>query len=299
MNRLNSIEVFLEVARQQSFSRAAKAIGITGPAASKQVQSLEDELGVRLLNRTTRHVTLTDEGALYYDRARLAMEELREAAELVQESKASPRGMLRVSAPLSFGQMHLLPLLSGFARKYPELTLEVSLDDRMVDVMADGFDVVIRVGVPQDSSLMSRHLGDCPILMVASPEYLERHGTPATPDELRYHRMIAYTYQGGAAEWRYKAPDGHIGAFRYEGVFRTNTSDLMLQAALDGLGIAVLPQFSVSIPLQSGQLVRVLPAYETTPKRQITALTPPNRHRSTRVRLFLDWLVEGCKAMPL
>lgn len=299
MSRLNHIEVFLEVARQQSFAKAAKTIGITGPAASKQVQALEEELGVRLLNRTTRLVTLTEEGAIYYDRARLAMEDLREAAELAQESKISPKGTLRVSAPLSFGQMHLLPLLSGFAKKYPDLTLDVSLDDRMVDVMKDGFDVVIRIGVPQDSTLMSRHLGEAPILLVASPAYLEAHGTPKTPDDLSHHRLIAYSYQGGTSEWRYRDPSGKNGAFRAEGHFRANTSDMMLQAALDSVGIALLPHFCVSIPLQSGQLVHVMPGYETTPLRHITALMPPNRHRSTRVRLFLDWLVEGCKAMPL
>lgn len=299
MQKLAHIEVFLEVAKQQSFAKAAKIIGITGPAASKQVMALEEELGVKLLHRTTRLVTLTDEGAIYCERARLALEDLKEAAELIQESKAAPKGVLRVNAPLSFGQTHLLPVLSGFAKKYPDLIVEVSLDDRMVDVVAEGFDMVIRVGVPQDSSLVSRRLADCPIVMVATPHYIDDYGMPETPQDLKKHRMIAYSYQGGVGEWKYADKQGKLGSFRSEGVFRANTADMMLQAALDSIGIALLPLFCVSTHIQAGQLVHILPEYQTAPLRQITALMPPNRYRSTKVKLFLEWLLQSCKAMPL
>lgn len=299
MSALNRIEIFLEVAKKQSFSAGAKALGMTGPAASKQIMSLEEVLGVKLLHRTTRMVSLTEEGAAYFDRAQHAIDELKEAAEHIQDRKLSPKGLLRINVPYSFGTIHLLPVLSGFAKKYPEVMLDVSFDDRMVDVQADGFDMVIRIGVLEDSSLIARHLSDCPIHIVAAPEYLQRAGFPKTPAELKQHRMISYTYQGKAGEWRYKDRQGKTGSVKVEGVFKANTAEMMLQAALDGIGIAILPVFSVSTHVKAQQLVQLLPDYETYPKREITALMPPNRYRSVKVKLLLDWIMQACKAMPL
>jgi len=296
---MNRIEIFLEVASQQSFAGAAKALGITGPAASKQVMALEDELGVKLLHRTTRMVSLTDEGALYYERAKQAMDELKDAAEQLREMKTSPKGTLKINAPISFGQAHLLPVLSGFAKKYPDVIMEVVLDDRMVDVVADGYDIVIRVGALNDSSLTSKILGDCPIHVVASPAYLRQYGTPKTPAELKGHRLITYSLQGNTTEWRYRDKQGKTGTMRAEGIFRANNADMMLQAALDGIGIAILPMFVVAMHLQAKQLVKLLPDYETYPERQITALMPPSRHRLTKVKLLLDYISQACKAMPL
>lgn len=299
MPSIDRIEIFLEVASQQSFAKAAKTLGMTGPAASKQVMALEDDLGVKLLHRTTRMVTLTDEGAVYYERARQAMEELKDAAEQLCDMKTSPKGTLKINAPISFGQAHLLPILSGFAKKYPDVVMEVSLDDRMVDVIADGYDMVIRVGVLSDSSLAAKHMAACPILVVASPEYLKTHGTPKTPGELKTHRMITYSYQGGATEWKYKDRHGKIGSVRAEGVFRANNAAMMLQAALDGIGIAILPAFVCATHLKAGQLVQLLKSHETYPERQITALMPPSRHRAQKVKLLLEWISQACKAMPL
>lgn len=296
---LNRVEIFLEVARLQSFAKAANNLGMSGPAASKQVMALEAELGVKLLHRTTRLVTLTDEGTLYYDRARLAIEELKEAASQISDMRAIPKGVLRVSAPLSFGHMHLLPVLSGFAKKYPDLRMEVSLDDRRVDVMADGFDLVIRVGVLEDSGIISRHLADCPILLVASPEYLKTHGKPSQPQDLKNHRMITFAYHGAAQEWRYRDKAGKTGSVKTEGCFKANTAEMMLQAALDGNGIALLPNFSIASHLKAKQLIHVLPGYETYPERKITALMPPNRYRAAKVKLLLDYLTESCKAMNI
>lgn len=296
---LDKVEVFLEVARQQSFAKAAKALGMTGPAASKQVMALEAELGVKLLHRTTRLVMLSDEGAAYYERARHAIDELKEAAMQLQDMKAIPKGVLRISVPLSFGQMHLLPALSGFAKKYPDVVMDVSLDDRQVDVMADGFDVVIRIGALEDSGISAIHLGDCPILLVASPAYIKSHGMPKTPADLKNHRMISYGYQGATGEWKYKDPNGKAGSVRYDGVFKANTAEMMLSAALDGIGIAILPYFSFAPHLKAKQLVHILPKYETWPKRTITALMPPNRYRATKVKLLIEWIVGACKSMPL
>lgn len=293
------IEIFLEVANQQSFAGAAKTLGITGPAASKQVMALEDELGVKLLHRTTRMVSLTDEGAVYYERARHAMEELKEAAEQVGDMKSSPKGLLKINAPISFGQAHLLPVLSGFARKYPDVTMEVSFDDRMVDVVADGYDMVIRIGVLNDSSLAVKQLGPCPILVVASAAYLKEHGTPKTPADLKNHRLITYSHQGSSTEWKYKDRHGKTGSVRVGGAFRANNAAMMLQAALDGIGIAILPAFVCATDIKAGQLVQLLKGYDTWPERHITALMPPSRHRAQKVKLLLEWITQACRAMPL
>lgn len=299
MQKLGNISIFLEVARQQSFAKAAKCLGITNSSASKQVMALEEELGVKLLHRTTRQVTLTEEGQFYFERAQMAMDELCDAAAQVQESKSTARGILRISAPLSFGQMHLLPVLSGFARKYPDVRLDVSLDDRIVDVVESGFDVVIRIGVPMDSTLVSKVLAPCPILVVASQAYLAENGWPSVPAHLKNHRIIGYSHHGGVSEWRYKDAANKVHSFRSEGVLRANTADMMLQAALDGVGIAMLPQFCVSTHIAAGTLIPLFPDNVTYPERQITALMPPNRYRTAKVQLFLDWLAESCKSMPL
>lgn len=299
MDTLGRIEIFLEVAKRRSFAQAARALGMTGPAASKQVMALEDELGVKLLRRTTRLVTLTDEGATYYERARLAIDELKDAAAELQDMTVTPRGSLRISVPAVFGETHLLPVLAGFARKYPALQLDVSFDDRMIDVIGEGFDLVIRIGVLQDSTLVAKQLAACPICPVASPAYLKAHGTPKTPEDLKHHQMIVYSNQGGVGEWRYRGPDGKLGNVRMEGVFRSNNAQMMLQAALDGVGIAILPVFAYAAQVKAKQLVQLLPKYETHPARTITALMPPNRHRATKVKLLLEWLSQAFKAMPL
>lgn len=299
MQSIGRVEIFLEVARLQSFAKAAKELGITGPAASKQVMALEDELSVKLLHRTTRMVALTDEGILYYERARHAVDELKEAAEQLRDMKSAPKGLLKINAPLSFGQAHLLPILSGFAKKYPDVIMEVALDDKMIDVIAEGYDIVIRVGSLADSTLTVKHLAVCQIPVVASPCYLKQYGIPKAPVDLKRHRCITYTNLGGVAEWRFRDKHGKINSVRLEGVFRANNADMMLQAALDGIGIAVLPIFSVSTHLKAKQLVQLLPDFEIYPERHIVALMPPNRYRSAKVKLLLEWIVQACKAIPL
>ncbi|MBY0407180.1 MAG: LysR family transcriptional regulator [Rickettsiales bacterium] len=299
MQTLSHIRVFVEVARRQSFVAAGRALGITGPAASKQVMALEDDLGVKLLHRTTRVVTLTDEGAIYYERARIALEELQEAASEIRDLKSTPKGALKISAPLSFSHMHLLPAFTGFAKKYPDLRMDITLEDRAVDVIAEGFDVVIRIGVMTDSSLVAKPLAPCPIFAVASPGYLKRQGTPHTPADLKNHRFITYALHGGGMEWKYTSAKGKNGTVKCEAALRANTAEMMLQAALDGIGIAILPAFTTATYTKAGKLVRVLPDCETRPERQIVALMPPSRHRSAKVKLFLEWLSSACKTIHL
>jgi DNA-binding transcriptional LysR family regulator len=298
MNQLGRIDIFLEVARQRSFSKAARTLGMTGPAASKQVMALEEELGIKLLHRTTRLVMLTDEGSMYYERARLALEELKEAAAEVQDMKATPRGTLRINAPLSFGHMHLLPALSGFAKIYPEVRMDVVLEDRKVDILAEGYDIVIRIGALSDSTLVTRTLAPCPTYLVASRAYLKEYGMPRVPADLKTHRFVTFSLLGGTNEWRYKDSKGKTGSVRMEGHLKANTAEMMVQAALDGIGIALLPDFSVATYMKAGQLLQVLPDHMTSPPMHISAVMPPSRYRSRKVQLLVDWIEKACKAMP-
>lgn len=298
MRSLDRVEVFLEVAKNKSFVAAAKALHITGPAASKQVAALEDDLGVKLLHRTTRQVTLTDEGSIFYERSLVAIEEIKDAANQIQDLKAKPKGLLRINAPYAFGHQHLLPALSAFAKKYPDVKMDVSLDDNTVDIVQEGYDLVIRIGVIKDSNLIMKHLADCPIYMVASPEYLNQHGEPKNPSELKNHRVIQYTHRPNAGEWRFKDARGKVSSVKNESCFVANSAGLMLQATLDGVGISMLPAFSCITYIKARQLVHLMPEFVTHPPRQIVALMPPNRYRSQKVRLFLDWIVSACKTIP-
>lgn len=299
MDHISRVGIFVEVAEQQSFAGAARVLGITSSAVSKQVQNLEDELGATLLHRTTRQVTLTDEGEFYFHRARQALEDLAEVERELQDCNSSPRGTLRINLPMSFGEAYLRAPVAAFAKEYPDVLLDVSFEDRMVDVIGEGFDAVIRIGVMEDSSLMKRKLADCPIILCASPAYLAEHGTPHKPAQLAEHRMISFTRHGTGTEWRWQhRASGKIGSTRFEGIFRATTAGMMQEAALQGIGIALLPVFSAATWLQSGQLVEVLPEYSTHPQREIALLYPPNRHTSSKTRLFIDWMSDACKALP-
>ncbi|MDX1974073.1 MAG: LysR family transcriptional regulator [Rickettsiales bacterium] len=298
MISLDRIGVFLEVAQKHSFSQAARVLGLSGPAVSKQIAALEDELGVKLFQRTTRQVILTDEGQVFFERALTAMEELREATLHIQEARSTPRGTLRISIPMSFGHMHLLPAISSFAKQYPDVLLDISLEDRMVDVISERFDVVVRIGALQDSGLIVKPLAPCPIYVVASPEYVAQYGMPTTPNALKKHRMIMYARSGSSGEWRCRDKQGKITTIRTEGTMKANTAEMMLQAALDGVGITILPGFMVTTYLKAGKLQRILPTFETYPTRQMVALMPPNRYRSNKVMLFIQWLIQACAAIP-
>jgi DNA-binding transcriptional LysR family regulator len=298
MDHLSRVALFLEVAKEQSFAAAARNLGMTGPALSKQVHNLEEQLGVRLLHRTTRQVTLTEEGAIYSERARRALEDLQEAQNHVQELKAKPMGLLRVNAPMSFGRQYLTAPIASFAREYPDVRLEVDFDDRLVDVIGEGYDVVVRISALKDSTLIARRLAPCPVVLCASADYAKKNRLPQTPQELSAHRSILYTRNGAMTEWRYLAPDGTRNSVTLSRSFMANSSEMMGEACLQGVGIALLPIFAVAPYLASGQLVHVLPDHQTLPEINIYALFPPNRHLSHKVRLFVNWLAESSKALP-
>lgn len=298
MPQISKIAIFLAVVKHQSFAGAARSMGMTGPALSKQVQSLEDQLGVRLLHRTTRQITLTEEGAIYHDRARKALEDLEEAERQIQDLKSSPTGLLKINVPMSFGTKYLTQPIAAFAKEYPDVQLEIDFDDRRVDVIGEGYDVVVRIGALDDSSLIARKLASCPIFLCASPSYLDQYGVPKTPYALADYPAILFNKHGYNPEWRYVDAKGHKGSVEMKNVMGANTGDMMREACLAGIGAALLPIFSVDSYLKSGQLVRILPEYNTDPQRTIYAIFPQNRHLSTKTRLFVDWLSESCKMLP-
>jgi len=298
MDHISRIAVFLEVVRQQSFSGAARQLGMTGPAISKQVQALEDQLGVRLLHRTTRQVTLTEEGALYSDRARKALEDLSEAEQQIQDLKDCPTGQLRINAPMSFGTQYLTKPIAEFARQYPNVHMNVTFDDRNVDIVAEGYDVVVRIGALQDSSLIARQIATCPILMCAAPALIQDHGMPASPEDIATWPALISSHQGLNAEWHYQAPNKAKGSVSLKPVFTANTAGQIAEACVAGVGISMLPIFSVEKHLKTGELINLFPDHQTVPERGIYAIFPQNRYLSTKTRLFVDWLTVFGKNLP-
>ncbi|MFT5275769.1 MAG: DNA-binding transcriptional LysR family regulator [Saprospiraceae bacterium] len=293
MDHISRVGVFLQVVKYESFAGAARALGITGPAISKQVQSLEGQLGVKLLNRTTRHVSLTEEGAIYFDRARKALEDLEEAQQQIQELKACPTGKLKVNAPMSFGTQFLTKPIASFAQQYPDVELEIDFSDRWVDVLAEGYDVVVRIASLEDSNLIARKLAPCPIVLCAGAKLIEKLGLPDSVDALSDYPAVVYNQHGQKEEWRYKDSNDEIKALALNRRFAANTAEMQLEACLQGLGIAVLPIFSAHAHLVSGALIQVFPEYKTYPERGIYAMYPQNRYLSTRTRLFIDWLCDA------
>ncbi|MFT5084518.1 MAG: DNA-binding transcriptional LysR family regulator [Lentisphaeria bacterium] len=297
MDHISRVGVFLEVAKHESFAGAARALGLTGPAISKQVQSLEEQLGIKLLNRTTRHVSLTEEGALYFEKARKALDDLNEVERQLHELKACPTGKLKVNAPMSFGTQYLTRPIADFAEHYPEVELEVDFNDRWVDVAAEGFDVVIRIGALEDSTLIARKLASCPIILCAGRTLIEKRGLPESVEQLSDYPGIAYNKHAYKEVWRFKKNGNNmLYSQTLNRSFATNTAEMQLEACLKGLGVALLPIFIADAYIRSGELIALLPSYTTYPERGIYAMYPQNRYLSTRTRLFIDWLGESSKA---
>lgn len=294
MDYLSRIAVFIEVARLESFAAAARELGISTSAVSKHVQNLEYELQAQLLNRTTRKVSLTEEGALFLERARSALDDLSEAKEQINELKATPRGSLRISAPTALGVDYLKKPIAAFAKMYPEVLLDIQFDDRIVDIAQDGFDVVLRIAALEDSSMIARKLAPCPIYVCASPEYLEKYGVPKIPKDLTYHNVLAYTRNKGAHEWRYFQSIHNEGVVSLHSNFKCDFAQMMVEAACQGIGIIISPVFFIQKELEQGKLVRILSEYETAPERGLYAVFPPNRYLSTRLRLFVDHINDYC-----
>ena len=298
MDHIARLKVFLEVAKGQSFTKAGQALGISAPAVSKHIQALEEELKVKLFNRTTRLVNLTEEGALYAERVGKALDDLEEAQNELHDLKACPTGTLKVNAPTAFGSKCLVAPLVAFAKAYPNVTLDVDFDDRHVDILAEGYDVVLRIGHLEDSSLIARKLAPCPIYVCAAPDFVAAYGTPKTPEELAALPAIAYSRHNTQNIWMYKTPTGELGQTQLQRTLMANHADMMLEACKAGIGVCISPIFSCYEALQNGELVQLLPDYTLHPERNFYAIFPQNRYLSTRVRLFIDHMHEAMKALP-
>ena len=294
MDRFREMECFIAVVEAGSFVGAADVLRVTKAAVSRSLIELETRLGARLLQRTTRRLSLTEAGRAYYGRCKQILAEVEEADSAVGVVTGHPVGRLRVNAPFSFGILHLAPLWGPFMERYPDLELEVSLADRMVDVVDEGFDVVVRISRLEDSSLVYRRLASTRILACASPQYLARHGHPASVEELARHPVIAYTYAAQGDLWRFATPDGDREV-QTRPRMRTNNGDTCREVALAHQGIVLQPDFLIGDDIAAGRLVEVLPDCRG-PEVGIFAVYPSRKHLSVKVRALVDFLVQAFAA---
>jgi DNA-binding transcriptional LysR family regulator len=285
---------FSEVVRTGSFTAAARSLGMTKGTVSKQVMDLERKLGVRLLHRTTRKLSPTAEGNVLYACCRRMSEELDVAQTEIMQRRSQPRGLLRVSAPMSFGLLHIVPAIPEFLQLYPEIEISLHLDDRLVDLVEHSFDVSVRIAELPESSIIARKLASCGRVMCATPEYLKRHGAPDTPADLRLHQCLQYTYLISGTTWRLRGSDDDF-PIRVGGPMQANSSLALKTAVLAHMGIAQFPLFVVSEELRSGRLVTVLDDY-ALPSLTIWAVhASGGRTVSPKVRVWVDFLVRRFK----
>lgn len=289
MDRLTEMEAFATVVDQGGFTDAARKMGISKSAISKHVSSLEARLGARLLNRTTRRVSPTEIGLAYYDRALRVLNDAGEADALVSSMQSDPSGLLRISVATDFGVNHLSPVLGEFLEEYPDISVNMVLDNRFVELISEGFDMAIRVGDLEDSSMRARKLSETTKRMVASPNYLQKHGRPMKIDDLNDHKLLHYSNQSNGSVWKITAPSGEKRQVRTAGGLSVNDGQSLLNAAISGLGIAYLPSFLYAKAMKAGQVEDVIPdlPVETL---GIYAVYPPGRFTQPKVRAFVDFL---------
>ncbi len=296
MDRLAAMEAFVLVAECGSFSQAAIRLHGSKSAISRQVSALEADLGARLFQRTTRALALTEAGRDYFERAKRILADVVEADLSVIQLQAAPRGRLRVTAPMSFGFLHLAPAIPDFLARYPEVEIDLVMNDRFVDLIDEEFDVAIRIARLDDSRLIARRLAASRIVLCASPSYIAAHGAPKTPADLKTHECICYTNNPKPNDWRFVGPDGKAINVNVHGRFQVNNGDASRAAAVGGLGFVYMPNHIVEGDLKAGRLVSVLEDY-VPQEAAIYAVYPHARLLSPKVRAFVDFLVERYAGM--
>jgi DNA-binding transcriptional LysR family regulator len=289
MDRLTAMEAFVRVVERGGFSAAADDMRLSRAMVSRHVQDLEKHLGARLLNRTTRKIGLTEAGQVYYERSTHLLADLAAAEGAVNELHARPRGMLRVNAPVVFGALHLAPAVADYMAAFPEVSVERTLHDRVVDLVEEAYDLAIRIGRLGDSSLIARRLAPCRIVVCAAPEYLARRGTPLVPADLSRHDCVRYMYGEGGEIWHFEQAEQKV-AIRVRGQLRTNHGEAMRVAVVRGRAIAALPSFIISAELAAGTLVPLLQDWRVD-EMAVHAVYPPGRNPSAKLRSFIDFLV--------
>ena len=297
MDRLVCNRMFVAVMETGSFARAAERLGTSPGQASKLVSRLEAELGVRLLNRTTRALAATEAGRAYFERMRVLLADFDALEDAVRSTSSTPRGRLHITAPVSFGTRQLAPALIEFARKFPQIELDVSFSDRVVNLVDEGFDAAVRIGKPDDTSLVARRLCEARIVLGAAPAYLEKHGMPQTPDDIAAHDTIIDTNFRDPGIWRFRKPGGGEMTVEVSGRLRFSNADVCIAAAEAGLGIMRAPSFIAGPRFQAGTLEPLLRDCEEPPLA-VYILYPPGRHLAIKVRVFVDFLVAHYRNGP-
>ena len=297
MDNLADIAVFVRVVQRGSFTLAADELQISRAAVSKYVSRLEERLGARLMQRTTRRLSLTEAGAALFEASRGALERIEEAEGAIARFQSEPRGRLRVSAPMSFGILHLGPILAEFAREHPLVMLDLAFDDRYVNLVEEGFDVALRIGKLADSALVARKLAATRLVVCAAPSYLAEHGEPEVPEDLAAHNCLLYSYLATANVWRFTATDGREIPVAVGGNLRANNGIVEAEAAVAGMGILMTPTFYVGPLIRAGKLKRILCAYRG-PEIGIHAVYPQRSHVPPKVRAFVDFLARRFGRKP-
>jgi DNA-binding transcriptional LysR family regulator len=291
MDRFAAMQIFARVVEHGSFAKAAERLEVSTSACSRRVADLEAHLDVRLLNRTTRRLSLTESGQAFYERCVQVLADLEEAEQAAAMSAARPRGTLKLSCGISFGVRHVARLVGAFVARHPEVRFDVQLSDRFVDLVEEGFDLAIRIGESPTQNLIARKLGETRLVPCAAPVYLREHGAPGTPVDLERHACLTYEYLPQRGTWRFQDPAGGDHTVRVTGPVHANNGDMLAAAAVEGIGIAMEPDFIVDADVAAGRLVRVLADYVPAPTN-VYAVYPSRRHLSAKVRAFVDFLAE-------
>jgi DNA-binding transcriptional LysR family regulator len=286
IDHLTAMAIFARVAESGGFSRAAESLGMSKSAVSKQVSRLEDRFGTRLLNRTTRRISLTEAGERVLEHSRRAVAEFEAAEAEVGAHRDTPSGLLRVSAGVSFGQSELAPRLAGFLAGCPDLSIDLVLNDRRVDLVEEGYDVAVRIGELEDSGMMARRLGSVRSITAAAPSYLDRRGRPAAPADLSTHDCLGYSYLDGGVRWRFDGPSGSVW-HKFKPRLLSNNGTALAAAAEQGLGVVQMPEFIIGAPVRDGRLEEILSAH----RKPDVGIYAAGRPLAAKVRAFIDLAV--------
>jgi DNA-binding transcriptional LysR family regulator len=297
VDQLSEMRAFVRAIERGTFAGAASDLGLTPSAVSKLIARLEARLGVRLVNRTTRKLSLTSEGESYFQSGRQLILALDGLEQEVAASASRPRGLLRVNTPVSLGVHHLAPALIDFHRRYPDVRVNLSLTDRFVDFYTEQIDVAVRMGPLSDSRLMSRKIAEIEAVLTASPRYIEEFGVPKRASDLAHHRCIVFTAPG-RDRWPFRTDDGGLHHVEVAASFTSDSLQCILQLALEGGGIARLADFLVADPIRAGKLVQLLVGQHVAESASVFAVFAPGTQRIPKVRVFLDFLVERFQHQP-
>lgn len=296
MDRFKEMQAFAAVADAGSFVRAAESLQVSKTAVSRLIGDLEARLGVRLLHRTTRRLSLTAEGEVFHARCKALTADVEEAEAEVTARAGEAVGLLRLNVPVSFGLMHLAPLWPAFLQQHPKVTLDVTLADRIIDLVDEGYDLAVRIAQLPASSLVSRKIASTRLVLCASPDYLRRHGEPSHPADIARHTVFTYTLLATGDTWNFEGPDGPVEV-RVTPRLRSNNGDTCCAAALQHQGIVLQPSFMVSHHLRAGALVEVLPQYRSL-ELGVYAVYASRRHVTPKVRVVIDFLVDAFRICP-